>query len=186
LARLDPWLVPSHPDRVGGLGILEMGQKSFGTFVLGISTILAANLGDDIVSGAVTLRGSIPTIAVYCLICLVVVTGPLFAFVPNLLRAKRRGLVEYGDLGDELFRAFDEKWTPLQGTEQQALLGGADPSSLADYGYAYEVVGAMRIVPISRNGVLFVLTMALLPFLPLLLIKYSIMEIIQQLTGILG
>ena len=94
----------------------------------------------------------VAAVVVYTLFWVGVTVAPLLHFTPLLLRAKRRGLVAYGQLGDALFRAFDEKWTTPDTSGQQRLLGNPDPSSLADYGYAYEVVAGMRAVPIGLSG----------------------------------
>jgi hypothetical protein len=186
MAGLDLRLLTTHPDRAGGLGILEMGQKSFVYLTVGTSSILAGNLAIIMRSEGVTLAMAMPTVAVHVLICVLVIVGPLFHFTGPLRRAKRRGLVEYGELGDELFRAFEERWTPMSGRDQRSLLGKADPSSLADYGYAYEVASTMRLIPFSRQGAVFVAAMALAPFSPLLLINHSVTEILQRLLGIVG
>ena len=88
-----------------------------------------------------------------------------------LVRTKRAGLVTYGDLGEGLFRAFGQKWADLTTEKQQALLGSVDPSSLADYGYCYEVVDEMRYIPLSRDGFVTIGLAVVLPFLPLILIQ---------------
>jgi hypothetical protein len=108
-SRLNLRLLPTHPDRAGGLGILEMGQSSFVFLVFPMSAILAANLADEKIREVLTLASFTPTIAVYLVLSLLFVVGPLLIFASKLIRAKRRGLVEYGDLADVLFGAFQEK-----------------------------------------------------------------------------
>mgnify|MGYP001827223725 CR=1 FL=1 len=133
-----------------------------------------------------TLRGATPIVVAYVLISALFIVGPVFSFTALLIRAKRRGVVEYGDLGDELFREFDEKWLPQSGRAQRELLGNSDPSSLADFGSAYEVVSAMRSVPFDRSSLLVVIGITLAPFVPLLLVNYSVSEILQRLIGVVG
>jgi len=112
LSRQDLRLVPIHPDRVGGLGVMALGQSFFVMLTFGVASILAADLAEAILAGEMTLRGATPIVVVYVLISALFIVGPLFSFTALLIRTKRRGMVEYGDLGDELFRGFDEKWPP--------------------------------------------------------------------------
>lgn len=186
LARLDLQLVPTHPDRCGGIGILEMGQLSFSLLGAGAALILSASLAESLIAQSMKGPSAIPYIAIFVLICLVVVLVPLLGFVPILIRAKRSGLVQYGDLGESLFRAFGTKWTGKSNAKQVEMLGGTDPSSLADYGYAYEVVAAMRSVILSRQGFMTIAMAAVIPFLPLVFVDHSITEILERLLGIGG
>lgn len=186
LSRMDLRLLPTHPDRAGGLGILSMAQTSLATLLIGVSTVLSATLADEILAGRQTLTGAAPMIGVYVLMCLVMVVFPLFAFAGKLIETKHRGLVEYGDLAQDLFQAFDDKWANEPDERQRELLGDPDPSSLADYGYAYEVVTQMRTLPISRKNIASVAVLALVPFLPLLFLQYSLQETLKWLLGVLG
>lgn len=186
ISRLELSLVPTHPDRAGGLGIMEMGQMGFAVLILTMSVVMSANMADYILHKEAVLAQAAPAIVVFTLLSILFIAGPLFLFIIKLTTARLRGLVAYGDLGDDLFRAFGDKWAEKSDEEQRKLLGDVDPSSLADYGYAYEVVAAMRVIPFSKKGMLVVAVMALLPFSPLLLIQYSVKEALRQIMGILG
>ena len=186
MSRLKLRLLPSHPDRAGGLGILEMGQTSFVILVFAISAVLASELADVKYRESFTLLSALPTITVYLVLCLLFILGPLLVFAGQLVRAKRRGLTEYGDLADDLFGAFAEKWIEKSDVKQQKLLGNVDPSSLADYGYVYEVVTAMRVMPHSLRSLMNLVGVALLPFAPLLLMEHSWKEIVQRILAIMG
>jgi hypothetical protein len=140
LSRLDLQLVPTHPDRCGGIGILEMGQLSFSVVVAGFAAILAASIAESLIAGTLLLTTAIPYILVFAL-------------------------------------------ASLTTEQQQALLGSVDPSSLADYGYCYEVVDEMRIIPLSSDGFITIGLAVVLPFLPLILIHHSAVEVLQRLLG---
>jgi len=185
-SRLNLHIVPTHPDRAGGLGILGVGQLSFLVVVFATSANLAAGLASATLRDALALSSLGPTIVVYLLLSLLFVFGPLFAFVKRLSQARHRGLVDYGLLGGVLFGAFDDKWAAKNDAEQRSLLGDADPSSLADYGYAYEVVSEMQVVPVSRRNLVQVAAVTLAPLTTLLLLQYSVREIFLRLLGALG
>ena len=185
VSRLDLKLTPTHPDRAGGLGILQMGQTSLAPLVFSVAAVLSASLAFSMHHGDLTLPASAPTICVFAVLALLFIIGPLFVFVPKLVGAKRKGLVEYGDLADDLFGAFDAKWIRKSDEEQRKLLGDPDPSSLSDFGYAYEIVTEMRIVPFGRRNLTAVAIAILIPFVPLLLVEHSVKEILQRIAGLL-
>ena len=151
-----------------------------------ISAVVSAGLADVKYREDFSLMSAMPTIVVYVTICLLSIVGPLAVFSGKLSRAKHWGLVKYGILGDELFGAFGRKWLDKSDEEQQQLLGNVDPSSLADYGYAYEVVTQMRIIPFSRRYALALVAMSLAPFAPLLLMEQSVADILRSVLGVLG
>ena len=89
--------------------VMEMGQTSFIILIFAMSAVLSAEMADVKYLESFPLLSTLPTIIVYLVLCLLFVVGPLLVFAGQLLRAKRRGLVEYGDLADDLFGAFAEK-----------------------------------------------------------------------------
>lgn len=179
-------LIPTHPDRVGGLGMLQAGQVVFSAIGFGLSAILSASLSNSIRNEGATLITLAPTIGVYVSVALFMIIGPLLAFIPMLIRTKHGGMAEYGDLGDELSRAFHEKWIPIDGRDQRKLLDSADPSAVGDFGACYDAIAQMRMLPFGRTAFLRAMLMLLLPLSPLLLINYSWREIVQDLIRILG
>ena len=186
MSRLKLRLLPSHPDRAGGLGILEMAQLSFIMLIFAISVVLAAEVADAKYREQFTLLSMVPTIIVYLALCLLFVVGPLLIFARQLVQAKLRGMIEYGDLADDLYGTFAEKWTQKKDAEQRKMLGSVDPSSLSDYGYVYEVVTEMRVVLFRSSSLMNLAGVTLLPFAPLLLMEHSWKELGQQLLAILG
>jgi hypothetical protein len=65
------------------------------------------------------------------------------------------------------------------------LLGSADIQSLADLANSFEVVRSIRLAPITKEAVLQLLIVTLLPLAPLLLTMMSIEEALKRLLGIL-
>lgn len=185
-SRLKLRLLPSHPDRAGGLGILGVGQNSFIILIFAMSAVLASELADVKLRDHFTLASALPTILVWLALSLLLVLGPLIVFTKQLMETKRQGLIDYGDLADDLNGAFAKKWIGKNDADQRKLLGNVDPSSLSDYGYVYEVVSAMRVVPLTLNSLTALAGATLLPFAPLLLMEKSWKEVMQQILSIVG
>jgi len=183
VSRLDLRLVATHPDARGGIGILRIGQSAMSALAVPVSAMLSAQVAMDMLAGRLQFSAVVPDIVAYYLLWALLFVLPLLFFTPRLIRAKREGLMAYGKLGEVLFGGFQDKWAGVATERQRELLGNVDPSSLADYGYAYEVVAAMQPVPATRGNFILLAVFTLAPFLPLLLIQYSISEILTRLLG---
>jgi hypothetical protein len=108
----------------------------------------------------------------------------LTVFTPHLLRAKRRGLIEYGTLATSYVEDFDQKWL-RGGAKDEAILGTGDIQSLADLGNSYTVVREMRVVPFALNDVILLVVATAMPILPLLLTILPLEELVSRLIKIL-
>ena len=63
-------------------------------------------------------------------------------------------------------------------------MGSADIQSLADLGNSYEVVRSMRVVPFTRDVVVQLAVITLLPVVPLLLTMISLEELLKGLLKV--
>ena len=185
-SRLDLHLVPTHPDRVAGLGFLGLAQAKYGIIIFALSSLLASQMGQEILFGGASLVNYKITILGYVALILSVFLGPLVLFSPKLLDAKRTGLLEYGTLANEYTQSFERKWIRREAPEGETLIGSADIQSLADLGNSFEIVRKMR--PVSFDLVTAILPMvaaAAIPFLPLLLTVFPLEEIVKNVIGML-
>jgi hypothetical protein len=64
-------------------------------------------------------------------------------------------------------------------------VGSADIQSLADLANSFEVVSEMRTLPISRNTVMRLVVLIVLPLLPLTLTMIPLSEIVDRAIKIL-
>ena len=120
------------------------------------------------------------------LIALFLTVTPMLLFVGRLSNARLQGLDQHGTLSENLFGAFRNKWVGTSTAEEERLLGSPDPSSLSDYGFSFEIVQEMRIVPITKRAVFTIALATLLPFAPLLLVVYSLKDLVTRVVGLLG
>ena len=63
-------------------------------------------------------------------------------------------------------------------------MGSADIQSLADLGNSFELVRSMRVVPITRDALLQLAVITLLPVAPLLLTMISLEELLKRLLQV--
>jgi len=183
ISRIDLKLLPAHPDRLGGLGFLSNTVYAFGLLLAAHGALLAGQLANRILYLQATLpdfKVEIATLVVF-LVCVVV--GPLLAFTPQLARAKRTGNLEYGTLAERYVRVFDAKWLRGEAPAKEEFIGSSDIQSLADLGNSLQVVRDMRIIPITRDGIVRLVAAILIPVAPLALTMMPLEQLIKMLLG---
>jgi hypothetical protein len=185
VSRTDLSLVPTHPDRVGGLGFLSNTVYAFIPLAVAHGALLSGSIANRIFHLGAALPEFKIEIAVFVIFMLLLVLGPLLLFAPQLAQAKRTGLREYGTLAERYVREFDTKW--IRGTEpaNEPLVGSADIQSLADLANSFEVVRTMRIAPVTKDAILQLAAMTLVPVVPLALTMMPLEELLKKLFGIL-
>jgi hypothetical protein len=185
VSRLNLRLIPTHPDMAGGLGFLGSGQTSFGSIVFAASVVVSAALGQRIIFGGEPLLSFKVTIVAYVVLFLVIFLGPLFVFSHPLLKARRKGLLDYGALAARYTQSFDEKWVEGNVPEGEPLLGSSDIQSLVDLANSFQIVRNMRIFPFGRDNIIFFVAASTIPMLPLLLTIISLEEIVLRILKLL-
>jgi hypothetical protein len=184
-ARLGLRLVPTHADRVGGLGFLITGTQAFTFFAMAHGALIAAWLATPVVIEGARLPDFKTGIVVVVAFVLFLTVAPLLSYLPVLARTKRRGIIEYGALAARYVREFDDKWVQQRPESGEPLLGSADIQSLADMGNSYGVIADMRSLPITLQMITGFVIATLLPVAPLLLTLMPLSEILKKLAGIL-
>jgi hypothetical protein len=67
----------------------------------------------------------------------------------------------------------------------ERLVGSGDIQSLADLGTSVEVVRTMRVMPVTKDAVLYLVAATLAPVVPLALTMMSLEELLKTLLGTL-
>jgi len=184
VSRLDLSLIPTHPDRVGGLGFLANTAYAFMPLAVAHGAMLAGPLANRIFYLGATLPEFKVEIAVLVLFLLGIVLGPLLVFSPQLAQAKRTGNREYGTLAERYVREFDTKWLRGGAPAEEALVGSGDIQSLADLANSFEVVQTMGVTPVTKEAILRLVAAILAPLVPLVLTMMSLEELLKGLIGI--
>ena len=185
VSRIELSIVPTHPDRVGGLGFLANTVYAFMPLAVAHGAMLAGPIANRIFYLGAALpewKVEIGVLVVF-LVCLVL--GPLLVFAPQLAQAKRTGNREYGTLAERYVREFDAKWLRGGAPAGEPLVGSADIQSLADLANSFEVVRTMQIAPITRDSLLRLVAATLAPIVPLALTMMPFEELLRKLLGVL-
>jgi hypothetical protein len=185
VSRLELNLLPTNPDRCGGLGFLSTVSAAFSPLLLAQGVMLAGMMSNRIFHAGATLTDFkvelVGTVAGFVF----AIFGPMLVFAPKLAAAKRRGLGEYGTLGQRYAREFDRKWLRGGAQADEPLIGSADIQSLADLANAFAVVKEMRFAPFTWRTVTQMAIMTLLPVGPLLLTMMPLEEVLKRLLQVI-
>jgi hypothetical protein len=185
VSRIGLRLVPTHPDRAGGLGLLSSTVYAFIPLAMAHGALLAGNLANRILYLGATLPDFKLEILGLVVFLLCMVLGPLLVFAPQLWQTKLMGNREYGTLAQRYVREFDAKWLRGGAPADEPLVGSGDIQSLADLGNSLEVVRTMRIAPFTKEAILQLAAATLAPIVPLALTMMPLEELLKKLFGIL-
>ena len=185
VSRLPLRLIPTHPDRAGGLGFLGLAAHAFVPVIVAQSVVLSAVVGSRILFQGKTLVSFQYEIVALLLLQFLLVLGPPCVFMKNLLGLKRQGRQQYGVLAARYTAEFHSKWIEGTAPAGEPLIGSADIQSLADLANSYDVVSEMKPVPIGKDTIVSIVGAAVIPLLPLALTVVPADQIIKQLFTLL-
>lgn len=183
VSRIRLQLVPTHPDRSGGLEFLSGIGRAFAPVLLAQGTVLAGNLANRIFHSGANLMSFKVEVAGSAALLTLIVLAPLLVFTPQLVRASRVGKREFGTLAQRYVREFDRKWLRGGAPPDEPLVGSADVQSLADMGGGYDLVSNMRPAPFSFRTALQLALVPILPSAPLLLTTFSLEELLERVLA---
>jgi hypothetical protein len=176
-------LVPTHPDRCGGLSFIGKSSYAYGPILFAQGAILAGIIADRVLYRGDTLQSFKLQIGGFIVFFLFVILGPLLMFTPRMARVRRKGLADYGLFAQRYVETFDHKW--IRGSSpSDELLGAADIQSLADLGNSYEIVREMRVVPFGLQDISRLALVAAAPLLPLLLTIFSLEQLVVRVIKV--
>lgn len=181
VSKLDLNLIPSHPDRSGGLGFLGKATYAFGPILFAQGAMLSGTIANAVIYDGQELMNFRLDGVLFIVFFVTAVLSPLCVFVPDLVRTKRRGLSEFGALASRYTGAFEEKWIKGNNPEKEPLLGSGDIQSLADLGNSYAVVKEMNMAPFVYQDVLRLAAAAAAPLLPLALLVFSPEQLLEKI-----
>jgi hypothetical protein len=186
LEKLKLRLIATHSDRAAGLGYLETVTMGFTPLVSALSAILSASLAEELYLGKIDFDSVYKPILIILLLIMLVFIAPLLMFRRKLKVCRAVGLMNYGIMAFRYVDAFDHKWIRSKKPSGDSQLGTPDLQSLADLTNSINVVLDMRLLPIGKRAIQKIMIVASLPFLPLLLFRYKIPELLPLLKSLVG
>ncbi len=152
VSRLNLNLITTHPDRCAGLAFIGKSAYAFGPILFAQGAMLAGVIASRVLYRGESLLSFKLQIGGFVTFFVLVILGPLLMFTPQMSRAKRKGLADYGLLAQHYVEEFQQKWIVRKSSSAE-LLGSGDVQSLADLGNSYALVRDMRSVPFGLEDI---------------------------------
>jgi hypothetical protein len=184
VSRINLHLIPTHPDRSAGLAFLGKSAYAFGPILFAQGAMLAGLVASRVLYRGESLLSFKLQIGGFIVFFVLAILGPLLMFTPQMARAKRKGLADYGLLAQRYVESFEQKWVLRDPGPSEELLGVADIQSLADLGNSYGLVREMRAVPFGLEDISRLAAATGAPLLPLLLTIFSPEELIMRIIKV--
>ena len=178
LTRLDLALVPTHPDRLGGLGFLESVPGAFAAVIFALSAVISSGWAHDVVYHSQDLMALRLRAVAFLVLVTVVFLAPLAVFKPLLARTKRTAVLEYAALVAAHGRAVRTRWIERKTPADTALLAAPEIGPVADTLALYQAVANMRTLPVGKRAITAVLVPAVLPMLVVVALQVPIGKLV--------
>lgn len=168
ISRLPLRLVPTHPDKVGGLGFLSRIPFIFAPFAFAVSAVMAASWGHEVVYHGVAIPSLYFQMGTLVLVLTILLMLPMLTFTPLLARTRKWALLDYGALLATHGRKVDRRWIHGEpGQPDDPLLDAPELGPVADTHAIYGAVAQMRGALVNKAVLLSAALPAAVPMLAL-------------------
>ncbi|HBK04398.1 MAG TPA: hypothetical protein DDZ81_00900 [Acetobacteraceae bacterium] len=185
ISRIELRLMPTHPDRFAGVGFLSNTVYAFSLLAAAHGALLAGLMANRIFFLGAMLTDFKTQFAALVILLLCIFCGPLLVFAPQLARVKRTGSRDYDLLAERYVRSFDAKWLRGGASADDQLVGSLDVQSLADMDHSVAVVHGMRLLLITRDGIIWTIFAIAVPIAPLIPTVIPFSELLKTLRSLL-
>lgn len=182
IAKLDLAIVPTHPDRAGGLGFLERFPSAFGLVAFVMAATVASSWAHDAEFHGLDVHTLYPMMAAGLVFTLAVFLSPYLMFAGPLARAKKQALLDYGALVARHGAAVRRKWIAGDAGSEDPVLSAPELGPVADTATLYELVQRMRAVPLGKAALLAIALPVVIPYIGVLSIQIPLKELLQGLA----
>lgn len=185
IAKLNLSLVPSHPDRCGGLGFLKKMPMALFLVTLAVSSVIASSWMHNELYHGQTLASLKAPAAVFVVFWGALMLSPLLLFAPRIAAMKREALLSYGALIGAHGRLVHQRWIlgqPVDGDAGAAdILDAPELGPVADISAIYDAVARVNAVPIGKGSIAMVLIPMALPMLAVVSHEIPIRQLLLNL-----
>ena len=186
ISRLELSLVPTHPDKSGGLGFIKGLPSAYFMVSLAVSAVLASRWMHEMVYHEQTLSSFKLPFALFAVIWVVIVLSPLFLMAPCLSAMKRNALRNYGALVGQHGRFVHQRWILGQPVEANGLLDAPELGPVADTAAIYDAVNNVSPLPVGKSTFMAALIPIVIPMLFVVAQQIPIRDLMLKLLKTLA
>jgi hypothetical protein len=185
IAGLELSLVPTHPDRCAGLGFMARIPVMFVPVVLGISSVFASGWAHQVLYHDVAIGTLRVEIIAFVIILPLLCVLPFFSFLGLMLKTKKQGLLDYGDLISGHGRLVKERWIEGKEIADEPILDAPELGPIADTAAPYELVAKIRPLPLNLGSLVPLVGAAVLPMIVLMALDLPLKSVLETVLKIL-
>jgi hypothetical protein len=182
VGRLGLAIVPTHPDRTGGLAFVEKLPGAYAMVTFALTAVIASRWAHEIEYHAATLQSFKLPAAAFVVLWTLLALLPLLALAPALLAARARAVPAYAALVGEQGRLVHRRWILRETVADTPLLDAPEIGPVADANAMYEAVKRMRPVPIGKGAIMKVLVPIALPLIVVAALQIPLKELLLKLA----
>lgn len=185
IARLPLRFAPTHPDGAGGLGFVADLPLIFAPFIFAVSSGAAADLAGAILKQDTTLKAMTFPIAGVAVVLVLLAVMPLLLFVKPLRDMAYDAYDDYSALLVRYGQGVHARWIDRKPVDdEEGLLSAPEIGPVADVNALFEAVESIRPLQINRQMLIKLAVVALVPFLPVVLMTMPLEELIGVLKDV--
>jgi len=182
VARIDLQLVPTHPDRAGGLGLLAKLPGAFALVSLALSAMLASRWAHEVLHHGASIAAYRHAVIVFVVVWTALLLLPLLAFAPALSRTRKRAMLAYSALVGRQGALVHRRWIEGREVPAEPILDAPEIGPVADAAAMYEAVVKMRVVPIGKVSIVGILLPLAVPLLVVAALQVPLKELLLKLA----
>ena len=181
VGRLGLSLVPTHPDRTGGLAFVERVPGAFALVTLALSAVIASRWAHEVAFHDAALRSFMQPAIAFVVLWTLFALLPLLALVPTLAGARGRAIPAYSTLVGEQGRLVHRRWILREIVGEAAILDAPEIGPVADAASLFDAVKRMRMAPIGKGSIVRILVPIAMPMIVVALLQIPVKELLVKL-----
>lgn len=185
IGRLELPLVPTHPDRCGGIAFVEKLPAAFALVTLALAATLASRWAHEILHHGASLASYRQPVALFAAGWTLLLWLPLLGLAPLLSRERKRALGTYSALVGRQGRLVHRRWIDGEPVGAEPILEAPEIGPVADAAALYEAVERMRPVPIGKLSLVTVAVPLALPLLAAAALQVPLKDLLLKLAQVL-
>jgi hypothetical protein len=182
VGRIGLTLVPTHPDRVGGVALIEKLPGALALVSMALSAMLASRWAHEILHHGASLAAYRHAVIVFVVVWALLLLLPLLAFAPALGRTRKQAILAYSALVGRQGELVHQRWIDGRQATNEPILEAPEIGPVADAAAMYDAVVKMRRVPIGKASVIGILLPLALPLLVVAALQVPLKDLLLKLA----
>jgi hypothetical protein len=182
VGRIDLSLVPTQPDRAGGVALVEKLPGAFALVSMALSAMLASRWAHEILHHGASIAAYRHAVIVFVVVWALLLLLPLLAFAPALGRTRKQAILAYSALVGRQGELVHQRWIEGRQVANEPILDAPEIGPVADAAAMYDAVVKMHRVPIGRVSVIGILLPLALPLLVVAALQVPLKDLLLKLA----